>query len=105
MGAYPGRGQAECEKCHADPHGGQFASRGDQGDCQTCHTTTSFAGATFNHTWFPITSGNHKLTCATCHTNSSNYTVFSCMTSGCHSQTTTDNPRMHPAPAPLAPYR
>jgi hypothetical protein len=33
------RDHSRCGQCHADPHGGQFASRGDQGDCQACHTT------------------------------------------------------------------
>ena len=53
--------------------------------CATCHTTTTWAGATFNHTWFPIYSGTHAgkwTTCADCHVNSSNYAVFSCIT--CH---------------------
>ncbi len=55
--------------------------------CQTCHTTTSWAGATFNHTWFPLTHGNAQGVCSTCHTNSSNYAVFTC--TNCHTQATT----------------
>lgn len=61
--------------------------------CQTCHTTTSWLGATFNHTWFPIYSGTHAgrwTTCGDCHTNPSNYTVFSCITCHDHSQANTD---------------
>jgi hypothetical protein len=61
--------------------------------CQTCHTTTSWLGATFNHTWFPIYSGSHAgrwTTCADCHTNPSDYAVFSCITCHAHDKTTMD---------------
>ncbi len=53
--------------------------------CQNCHTTTAWTGATFNHTQytqFPITHGNANGVCATCHTNSNDYSVFQC--TGCH---------------------
>jgi hypothetical protein len=53
-------------------------------DCAVCHNTSTWSGATFNHT-FPIYTGKHKdkwTSCADCHTNSSNYQVFSCL--GCH---------------------
>ena len=84
-----------CYSCHAPEYKSttnpNHVAAGFPTTCETCHNTTQWPGATFNHTWFPITSGNHNVGCATCHTNSSNYTVFSCMTSGCHSQTTTDN--------------
>jgi hypothetical protein len=61
--------------------------------CATCHTTTSWSGATFNHTWFPIYSGTHAgkwTTCADCHINSSDYSVFSCITCHQHDQASTD---------------
>ncbi len=61
--------------------------------CATCHTTASWSGATFNHTWFPIYSGTHAgkwTTCADCHVNSSDYSVFSCITCHQHSQASTD---------------
>ncbi len=53
--------------------------------CQNCHNTTAWTGATFNHTQytqFPTTHGNANNVCATCHTNSNNYSVFQC--TGCH---------------------
>jgi NMD protein affecting ribosome stability and mRNA decay len=50
--------------------------------CTTCHTTTSWLGATFNHTWFSVNHGNANGVCATCHTNASDYTIFQC--TGCH---------------------
>ena len=59
-------------------------------DCQTCHTTTAWIPSTFNHDgqYFPIYSGHHagKWTlCADCHTNASNYQVFSCIDCHAHS--------------------
>jgi hypothetical protein len=55
--------------------------------CQTCHNTTAWTGATFNHTWFPMNHGSARV-CADCHTNPSNYTVFTC--TNCHGKTQTD---------------
>jgi hypothetical protein len=62
-------------------------------NCESCHTTTTWLGATFNHdaSFFPIYSGHHQgkwSSCADCHTVSTNYGVFSCFS--CHAQTTTD---------------
>jgi hypothetical protein len=60
--------------------------------CQTCHNTSSWAGASFNHTWFPIYSGTHAgkwSTCADCHVNASNFAVFSCVTCHTHSAANT----------------
>jgi hypothetical protein len=61
--------------------------------CALCHNTTSWLGATFNHTWFPIYSGSHAgvwTTCGDCHTNPSNYAVFSCITCHAHEKTRMD---------------
>ncbi len=54
--------------------------------CATCHSQSAWTPSTWSHTtYFPITSGKHtNIACATCHTNASNYSVFSCVTSGCH---------------------
>ncbi len=56
-------------------------------DCKQCHTQTAWTPATFDHDgmYFPIYSGRHKdawTSCTECHTNSSNYAVFSCI--DCH---------------------
>ncbi|MBK6963349.1 MAG: hypothetical protein IPH20_05235 [Bacteroidales bacterium] len=58
-------------------------------DCEQCHTQTAWNPSTFDHDnqYFPIYSGQHNNewnTCSDCHTNSSNYAVFSCFQ--CHSQ-------------------
>ena len=60
--------------------------------CETCHTTAGWTGATFNHTWFPITTGSHKgRQCIECHTNTTNYTIFSCTNCHEHAQTSMDS--------------
>jgi hypothetical protein len=63
--------------------------------CQTCHNTTTWTGATFTHSRFPIYSGKHQkgvwTTCADCHINASNYQVFSCLTCHAHNKTDMDS--------------
>jgi endogenous inhibitor of DNA gyrase (YacG/DUF329 family) len=51
--------------------------------CDTCHTTTNWLGATFNHTYFPIP--HHGSVCSDCHQVSTNYASFTCI--NCHTQT------------------
>ena len=51
--------------------------------CATCHTTSSWLGATFNHTYFPIP--HHGSVCSDCHLVSTDYSTFSCI--NCHTQT------------------
>lgn len=55
--------------------------------CSDCHNTTAWSPANWNHDsqYFPIYSGKHNgqwTTCVECHTNPSNYAVFSCI--DCH---------------------
>ena len=47
------------------------ASAGFPTDCSVCHNTTSWAGATFNHsnTPFPLTGAHTSVACASCHVN------------------------------------
>ena len=59
--------------------------------CQTCHNTTNWLQATFNHaqyTPFPINHGNANGVCSTCHINSNDYSVFQC--TNCHGKSQTD---------------
>jgi hypothetical protein len=76
----------DCFSCHKGDYQGtnspNHLSAGFPTTCAVCHTTTSWLGATFNHTWFPTNHGNANGVCATCHTNSSDYSVFQC--TGCH---------------------
>ena len=81
----------DCYSCHAADYNGttnpNHTSAGFPTTCATCHTTTAWTGATFNHTWFPMTHGNAKV-CSDCHTNSADYSVFQC--TGCHTATQTN---------------
>jgi len=60
--------------------------------CQTCHSTTNWLNANFNHTQyspFPTSHGNANNVCATCHINSNNYAIFQC--TGCHGGNNSNN--------------
>lgn len=90
----------ECYGCHQSnyqnavnpPHqSSQFPT-----DCKPCHTQSAWRPSTFNHDgpYFPIYSGKHKnkwTTCSQCHTNPSNYTIFSCIDCHEHRKSAMDN--------------
>lgn len=92
-----------CYSCHAADYNGatnpNHASANFPHECQTCHNQTSWSPSTFNHDaqYFPIYSGTHRnrwTGCgggtgngAGCHTNNSNYAVFSCIHCHEHNQT------------------
>jgi hypothetical protein len=84
-GVYTGRSTA-CASCHLTRYqqttNPNHAQLGYPTTCNTCHNTTTWANATFNHT-FPITSGPHRnLRCIDCHTVPAATPVFSC--THCH---------------------
>jgi hypothetical protein len=83
------RGQNDCVACHQADYQRQHAGSGYPTTCLTCHTTTAFRGATFNHdaNFFPINSGEHRgrwNSCATCHTVPADFSQYSCR--GCHKE-------------------
>lgn len=78
----------DCKNCHIAKYNATtnpvHTLAGFSTDCQTCHTINNWTQSTFNHSsYFPLT-GNHNVSCTTCHTNSANYKVFNCVTAGCH---------------------
>ncbi|MCK9425625.1 MAG: hypothetical protein M0Q21_06280 [Ignavibacteriaceae bacterium] len=80
-----------CHKTNYDNTNPKHSTSGFPTTCQDCHTTTIWTGATFSHTKFPISSGKHSgISCTTCHTTS-NYANFTCLNSGCHPKSSTDN--------------
>ena len=93
-GVYRGTAR-DCVGCHlpqyqATKNPGHQAA-GFPTTCATCHraTDTSWDQGTFNHTWFPITTGKHSGNpCSACHTSPSNYALFTCLT--CHGRAETD---------------
>lgn len=87
----------DCYSCHKTDYQGttdpNHVAANFPTDCSLCHNTTSWAGAVFNHTWFPIYTGAHAgvwTSCNACHINPSNYAQFSCITCHTHSQANTD---------------
>lgn len=89
-GVYAGTATA-CFSCHSSDYSTATPDHAAAGfassACATCHNTTAWAGATFDHDgpWFPIYSGRHAGTwnaCTDCHTNAANYAVFTCLS--CH---------------------
>ncbi len=70
---YPGRGMDQCESCHADPHGGQFASGPFAGGgCLACHERLRFTPHTFDaqkhaQAALPLEGAHAKLECDQCH--------------------------------------
>lgn len=86
-----------CVSCHQTDYNNttnpKHSTSGFSTDCASCHSTTQWLGATFNHDgqFFPIYSGKHKgkwSTCADCHINPSNYKAFECILCHEHSNKT-----------------
>lgn len=95
-GAYRGVPTA-CASCHQSDFDAttnpSHTALGFSTECQTCHSTTAWAGATFDHDAqnFPIYSGVHArrwADCATCHVNRNDYRQFTCFSCHPHSDRT-----------------
>ncbi len=81
----------ECVSCHQQQYDTAQPSHVAAGfaasACATCHNTTSWAGATFDHDsrYFRIYRGGHAgrwSSCNDCHTVPTNFASFNCL--GCH---------------------
>lgn len=81
----------DCYSCHSADYKGttnpNHTAAGFPTSCQTCHSTATWAGAVFNHTYFPQNHGNAR-TCSDCHPNSNDYSIFQC--TNCHTQAQTN---------------
>jgi len=65
-------GKTGCDRCHPDPHGGEFASAPYNNKCNLCHTPAGFEFTTFTRerhatTEFPLTGRHTELACGDCH--------------------------------------
>jgi hypothetical protein len=91
----------DCISCHQSDYAGaqppHLASGFAAAACASCHNTTSWSGATFDHDsrYFRIYNGGHAgrwSACADCHTTPNNYAAFNCLTCHPHSdQAQTDS--------------
>lgn len=80
-----------CIGCHRadDEHRGGFGT-----DCASCHTTTTWEGATFDHEVFPLDHGRRGPSkCSTCHLDETDYKQYTCY--GCHEHTPANVIRQH----------
>ena len=87
-----------CVGCHQDDYNQtsnpSHVSLNFSTDCASCHTESAWSPAEYsNHDqqFFPIYSGAHEGTwdqCTDCHTNTNNYSIFTCTT--CHTSSETN---------------
>ncbi len=80
-----------CDACHMPDYNAttnpNHASALFSTDCTICHNENAWTPSSFDHdaNYFPIYSGKHDgewNSCTDCHTNASNYAIFSCI--DCH---------------------
>lgn len=69
---FPGRQPQQCERCHEDPHMGQFKDTQSQGACASCHQMTRFFPTLYDahrhgECRFPLEGGHLAVACADCH--------------------------------------
>jgi hypothetical protein len=65
-----GNAPKNCEGCHQDIHGGQFARAGAPTTCATCHATARWVPSSFDHdrdSSFPLEGAHQNVPCASCH--------------------------------------
>jgi len=87
-GNFTTKADRACVACHA----GDYAAAGNPNHvaqslpktCEICHSTAAWKPATSIDHAFPIATGKHKLACAKCHEDPSNYKAFTCISAGCH---------------------
>jgi NAD-dependent SIR2 family protein deacetylase len=61
----------QCEECHEDPHGAQFAAAGAVTRCASCHNSMKWRPSMFDHekTVFSLKGAHRNVRCEACHTN------------------------------------
>jgi hypothetical protein len=64
---------SECVDCHLDDYNStddpNHAEAGFPTTCETCHDSTSFEDADFDHATFPLVGTHATLECASCHSS------------------------------------
>ncbi len=79
------RTDIQCVTCHADDlaqaTSPDHQAQGWTSNCDRCHIPTTWAGAGFNHSTFPLTGAHQTVACTTCHVGN----VFAGTPSDCRS--------------------
>jgi hypothetical protein len=59
----------QCDRCHEDPHGRQFAHNGVVPACDQCHRTMKWKPSLFDHekTAFSLKGAHEQVQCRACH--------------------------------------
>jgi hypothetical protein len=92
----------DCYSCHRSDYTNASPNHQATGfgtQCQTCHTTTTWAGAVFNHntqTTFPLTGAHQALLCNQCHGDGV-YQGKSTLCYSCHQTDYTNATPNHPS--------
>lgn len=73
----------DCSTCHSAP-ADQLHTSLTESKCGTCHTSTAWSPATFDHDKYFILDRHHNVKCVTCHTNN-DFNTYTCY--GCHEHT------------------
>lgn len=71
--------RAKCQTCHEPPQ--DKLHQGQASVCSTCHQSSAWKPATFDHSRFFTLDRNHNTSCTTCHVGG-NYKRYTCF--GCH---------------------
>ncbi|MEI8102742.1 MAG: cytochrome c3 family protein, partial [Chlorobium sp.] len=75
-------GGKSCISCHKDDEPGDSLHRQSQAGCGTCHSSSRWKPASFDHSRYFRLDRDHKVSCTTCHTDSNNYKKYTCY--NCH---------------------
>lgn len=75
-----GADQKNCSSCHRKPT--DTFHEGLQNNCSECHSNDKWVPASFDHSSYFMLDRDHNTKCNTCHTNSSNFSIYTCY--GCH---------------------
>jgi hypothetical protein len=78
---------SDCYACHREDYEGtddpDHVAAGFPTECEACHDTSDWEGATFDHaTFFPLTGAHRTLDCESCHAEGFPGTPTECV--GCH---------------------
>jgi endogenous inhibitor of DNA gyrase (YacG/DUF329 family) len=75
-------GGKSCIACHKSDLPNDKLHANVSSNCAECHRTTKWKPATFDHNRYFRLDSDHRVSCATCHTEQNNYKKYTCY--GCH---------------------
>jgi hypothetical protein len=72
----------QCLSCHRSDLPADDLHRASPAGCSTCHDTSRWKPARYDHNRYFRLDGDHRASCATCHTDPSNFKKYTCY--NCH---------------------